>query len=131
MVREKKGESKEMGSDAMMWKHVEDFEVMKRRAIEEFCQTLYYISVALQKKHGTGYETKMRSYLDKHNIYFDSGIDFKEFVDNICSFMRYDVIGNEYVILDDLQDKRVYVDINTMCKPCLFFDITEEMKGEF
>lgn len=120
-----------MGSSSVIWKHIENFELEKSKTLKEFCRVIFHISDILKEKYGIEYEAKMREYLNKYNIYFDSGIDFKEFVENVCSWMRYDVVGNEYIIYDDLQDKRLYIDTDTMCKPDLFFDIAEEMKGEF
>lgn len=79
-------------------------------------------------------ESKIKNLLDKFNIFFDSGMDFKKLqwsIHHVLDDSCYNVVGDEVTVNDDTQGKHLYIDVCAWYNKNLFLEILEEMKGEF
>lgn len=77
-------------------------------------------------------EKLLRNVAAKHHVYFDTGINFLKFewsTNNVLDEGCFRVVDDEYVIYDDTQDKRVYINIESWCNNNILFDILEDIKN--
>lgn len=98
-----------------------------------FCDALDTFYRIAKLKYKDSAEEHFRNLLSSDLIYYDSGIDFDKLRNNMRSVLDATsmvIVEDEYVLYDDTQGKRVYIDRRSFNNDTIY-SIFERTKGEF
>lgn len=133
MALGKKGESKRMDYESLIC----DFAGSCRRKDFEkaiyFCDALGVFYSIAKLKYKDDADEHLRQLLSHYLIYYDSGISFAELRMNMHTILdatSMTIVEDEYVLYDDAQEKRVYIDRRNFNSNTIY-SIIERTKGEF
>lgn len=133
MALEEKGESKRMDYESLIC----DFAGSCRRKDFEkavyFCDAIGAFYNIAKLKYKSDADEHLRQLLSYYLIYYDSGINFDELRMNMHTILdatSVTIVEDEYVLYDDAQEKRVYIDRRSFNSNTIY-SIIERIKGEF
>ena len=98
-----------------------------------FCDALGVFYKIAKLKYKDDADEHFRHLLSCYLIYYDSGISFEKLRMNMHSIldaMSMIIVEEEYVLYDDTQGKRVYIDRRSFNSDTIY-SIFEGTKGEF
>ena len=133
MALEKEGESKRMDYESLIYDFASS---CKRKDFEKavyFCDALDVFYCIAKLKYKDGVDEHFRHLLSGYLIYYDSGTNFAELrrnMRNILDSSSMTIVEDEYVLYDDAQEKRVYIDRRSFNGDTVY-SIIERIKGEF
>lgn len=98
-----------------------------------FCDALNAFYGIAKSKYKEDAEEHFRHLLSGALVYYDSGIDFEKLCKNMRGVLDATsmiIVEDEYVLYDDTQEKRVYINIRSFNDDAIY-SIFERTKGEF
>lgn len=98
-----------------------------------FCDALNVFCGIAKLKYKEDAEEHFRHLLSSAFVYYDSGIDFEKLcksVHNVLDATSMIIVEEEYVLYDDTQGKRIYIDRRSFNNDTIYF-LFERAKGEF
>lgn len=98
-----------------------------------FCDALCVLYKTVKLKYKDDADEHFRHLLSCYLIYYDSGISFEKLRMNMHSILDATsilIVEDEYVLYDDTQGKRVYIDRRSFNSDTIY-SIFERTKGEF
>lgn len=98
-----------------------------------FCDALSTLYCIAKDKYRENAEEHFRHLLSGEFIYYDAGTDFARLCKNMHSILdaaSMIIVEDEYVLYDDTQGKRVYIDRRYFNNDTIYY-LFERTKGEF